>query len=661
MVKLMPIYSSVSARPLGKLREALIREQHNMLRRVLPALYATMIITLIIFSISFESTLPDWFNLYIPVIFFSFMSLRLVYWVRSLIKGPEPDMNIIRRDLRLISWVTPVMALSYSALAILPTTGGDTFQITIAVLVVWCVALITSFSISTLPITSIAVILCATIPISINFALHGNPNLVPLTTVFVSLSLLVIYTNTVTYRTFVETIISQWRLTRKNGVIEGQRAFATRIAYTDTLTGLPNRRSFYDALDDAILQFNLKRTNPFAVAIVDLDGFKPINDVHGHGTGDAVLIEVGERLEESLGDRGMVARLGGDEFAIIANDVINSEDAILLGNKLVESLRPTFEIDMITAHLSGSCGFCLVTEKGAKSSCVLERADLALYKAKSENRGYTEVFTKDMEEKVLQRSMIEQALRIAISNNDIEMQFQPIVDLKSQKIIGMEALARWDHAYLGSVPPSKFIPIAEHSGLISELTENLFRKAVTTAKSWPSDIFLSFNISAGHLTRQNVSMNILSIMLQQNFSPNRLEIEVTETAIMRNMERARATIANFKQAGIRISLDDFGTGYSSMNQVRELPFDKIKIDKSFTDGVCDSERTRNVILSVIGMCKNLNISCLAEGIEREEQRQALIELGCGMGQGYLFGKSMSGEESIELFGIDADVEQKKSA
>ena len=645
----------------GKLREALVREQHRMLQRVMPTLYLTMIATLSIFLTAFDNSAPEWFNIYVSAPVLIFMIARGLYWYNSYLKGPELNTRRVQRDLRSVSIIAPLLALCYSSITIasLPTYNPD--ESTIIVVVVWCVALVTSFSISTLPITSIMVVLFATLPISLKFAILGNVGLAPLMAVFITLSLLVIYTNNVTYRTFVQTIVGQWKLEKKNAIISKEREFATRIAYTDTLTGLPNRRSFYDKLDAKIQQFELGNSKPFTVAIIDLDGFKPINDVHGHSVGDSVLIEVGERLKNAMCDCGTVARLGGDEFSILANDIDCEEDVILLGNHLVDALRPVFIVQQVNAHLSGSCGFCIVDQKGARSSSVLERADLALYKAKSENRGGTEIFSSEMEETVRRSSKIEQALRIAIADNSIEMHFQPIVDLKTTDIIGMEALARWEHPELGSISPDWFIPVAEHSGLIAELTENLFRKAIRTAREWPEDCFLSFNLSADHLTRPSVGMNILSILLQENLSPSRLEIEVTETAIMRDLQKARATIENLRNAHIKISLDDFGTGYSSINQIKELPFDKIKIDKSFIDGICESQRTRSLVLSVIGMCKNLGICCLAEGIESDEQRKILKDMGCNMGQGYLFGRPMSGKDSIELFNNLTQDEQRLRA
>lgn len=634
---------------MGSLREAFIREQHAMLQRVLPALYAALIVTLITFTVTFRETLSIWIDVYLPAAFLLFMIPRMNYWFISFKKGREPSLKKIQRDLKTVACLSPIMTFSYSAISFLPVVYEKSHYIDVAVLIVWCAALITSFVLSTLPTASLLVVLSTTIPISISFVIQGNNILGPLVTAILALSLLIIFINRVAYQTFMETIVSRWKLTQKNRIVDKEREIATHIAYTDPLTGLPNRRSFNESLDEKLRRVNLGKTSVFGVAIIDLDGFKPINDVHGHAMGDAVLIEVGKRLKAAIGDNGLVARLGGDEFAVLAPKVKSTNSAISFGNSLVDSLRPVYEIGQVSAHLSASCGFCLTAGKNTNASSLLEHADLALYKAKSEARGQTEVFSGVMEKDAMQHSQIKQALREAILEDTIQVHFQPIVDLKSQKIIGMEALARWNHPILGVISPDQFIPIAEHSGYISELTDKLFRKAVDIATCWPDTIFLSFNLSAGNLSRSSTALNILNIMLKKRFAPARLELEVTETAIMLNLNEARSTIENLKLSGIKVSLDDFGTGYSSMGQIRDLPFDKIKIDKSFTSGICDSQRTRNLTLSIVGMCENLDMSCIAEGIETPEQCEALVKMGCRAGQGYLFGRPMSGIDSIELF------------
>lgn len=641
--------NNTGGKSMSDLRIALLHEQHNLLRRILPPIYLTMILTMIGFSLTFSEHLSEWITVYLPAASLSLLTIKLIYWYRSSKRGPEKDVEVIKRDFRNISLLVPFIILSYSMFVVFSQSQGEQHHMTIAVIVIWSVAMIFSFSISMLPVTSILIIFFATVPISLNFFINGNSALAPLSSIFLMLSLLVIYTNRVTYRSFVEAIISRWKLSQKNTIVKNERELANWIAHTDSLTGLPNRRSFNNEIEDSLSKLRKDKDNLFAVAIVDLDGFKPINDVHGHSVGDAVLVEVGRRLTSVVGDRGFVARLGGDEFAIIAYNISTTDKVLNFGKSVSDSLRPIYQIGAVNAHLSGSCGFHIVRDQTTQASCILERADLALYKAKSGNRGNTEIFSGEMAEQMLRRSLIEQALREAIVNNSITVHFQPIVDLNSQRIIGMEALARWNHDELGQISPALFIPIAEHAGLIAELTGNLFEKAILAAKTWPQEIFLSFNLSAEHLTRPSAGLNVLSVMLQHRFSPERLEIEVTETAIMNDLHQARATISNLQKAGVRISLDDFGSGYSSMGQIRDLPFDKIKIDKSFVDDVCDSERTRGLISSIIGMCENLGIGCVAEGIEREEQRLALANLGCKTGQGYLFSKPISDKESTTLF------------
>ncbi len=628
---------------------ALLREQHNLLRRILPPFYATLIVTIISYSLAFRNFLSIEASLYVPAAVITITIMRMVHWYKANKRGQELDLKVIKRDFLGVRWTTTIAIILYSYVLVFSQSNESPHQLAIAISMVWSVAIILSFTVSVLPATSTIFAFSATIPILLNFTHVAAPDLIPLTGIFLVMSLMVIYINRVIYQTFVSTIIARWKLSRKNNIVKSERELANWIAHTDALTGLPNRRSFNTEIEKHldVLQHDIARS--FAVAIVDLDGFKPVNDVHGHAIGDAVLVEVGVRLNRVLQDSGFVARLGGDEFAIIAPDMHDHKQVLELGKRINDSLRPTFHLDGVNAHLSGSCGFHIVRNHDARVGCILERADLALYKAKSGNRGNTEIFSSEMAEQMLRRSLIEQALREAIVNDSIDMYFQPIVDMESRKTIGMEALARWNHPQLGEISPSLFIPIAEHAGLIAELTGKLFEKAILTARTWPDEIFLSFNLSAEHLTRPSAGLNILSALLQHGFPPGRLEIEVTETAIMKDLQQAKITISNLQQAGVRISLDDFGAGYSSMGQIRDLPFDKIKIDKSFVDEVCSSERTRGLVSSIVSMCQNLSICCVAEGIESEDQYQELHSIGCSMGQGYLFSKPVSDSKSTTLF------------
>ncbi len=648
MKKLLPNLWPRAVKADSLLKEAVLRQQHAVLRQTLPFLYIVYSIGVGVFSFTFWQQMPPVFYIYVPSVLFLFFFLRLVYWSKYFWAKNEPELSIIKRDLRGVTILGSLLNLGYLGFVLTFLNQGPSDHITAIAFTVWTAALVSSFCINAIPATSFFINVSSSILISTVAYLTGDTVMIRLSAVYFVFSLLAIGVNTVIYRAFIDNVIARWKLARKNEVAEKARIFATNIAFSDPLTGLPNRRSFLSKLQQKIDLIASDRIDRFGVAIVDLDGFKPVNDIHGHAVGDAVLIEVGERLASVIGDEGFVARLGGDEFAIIADNIGLEEDATELGERLCDSLRAAFVAESVSAHLSGSCGFCLVRQGRSKPGRVIERADLALYKAKALNRGGTVVFSVEMAETAMRRSKTEQALRKAIADDSIEVHFQPIVDLSDGRILGMEALARWEDSDLGTVSPARFIPIAEQTGLIAELTENLFQRAIVAAKCWPDDIFLSFNLSADHLTRPSVGLKILSTMLHHGFNPKKLEIEVTETAIMKDVQRARTTITNLKQAGVKIALDDFGAGYSSMGQIRDLPFDKIKIDKSFVDGVCDSKRTRSLISSIIDMCFHLDISCVAEGIESKEQHIKLCELGCMMGQGFLFARSMTQEEFLTI-------------
>ncbi len=633
----------------------MLRQQHALLVQILPLLYVVFSICLGVFSSIFWNELSTIFSIYIPAVLFCFFFIRLLYWVRYLFSDDYIPLSIIQKDIKSVIIIGPLLSLGYTGFIVSYLEYAQTNAMMMVVIVIWTLALISSFCLNSLPLVSMTAIAGVSIPVSLAFIQLGDPVMIRLSAILVIISMLVFNVNRTIYRTFLGNVIARWKLVRKNEIAERAREAATRIAFSDQLTGLPNRRSFNIELEQRITALAGKRIRPFGVAILDLDGFKPVNDIHGHAVGDAVLVKVGKRLAEALGESGFMARLGGDEFAIIADEIDLPDDAFNLGEKLCDSLRGAFTIESVVAHISSSCGFYLVTEGSANPGCVIERADLALYKAKSDNRGGTVIFSTEMAEFALHRSKTEQALRKAILDNTIEMYFQPIVDLADGSIAGMEALARWQDSELGFVSPARFIPIAEQSGLIAELTENLFQKAIAAAKLWPDHVYLSFNLSADHLTRPSVGLKILSTMLSNRFDPGRLEIEVTETAIMRDVQRARTTITNLKQAGVSIALDDFGAGYSSMGQIRDLPFNKIKIDKSFIDGVCTSNRTRNLISSIIYMCARLSINCVAEGIENQEQHALLLELGCKLGQGYLFARPMSDQDTLAALEMEKSV------
>ena len=433
-----------------------------------------------------------------------------------------------------------------------------------------------------------------------------------------------------------------------------------RLAFTDEMTGLPNRRKF-EAKLDALLKERNQTRRPFAIAFLDLDGFKPINDFYGHAAGDDILRQVALRLEGAVGDKGFVARFGGDEFGLICPGIGSEEESATLGDVLSEVLCAPYDLDVRKARLSASFGFAVFPEAGETAEELINRADTALYESKRAGRGKVSIYTRRLEDKLREQAVVEQALRRAIAERTIEPHYQPIVDLMSGKILGFEALARWTDSELGSVPPTKFIGIAEERGMIGDLTDLLFEMAAAEAARWPRDSFLSFNLSTVQLADVGTGLKMMSAMSKAGLDPRRLEIEITETALLGDVETAKDVIRTFRSSGVGVALDDFGTGHSSLGYLRELPLDKIKIDRSFVSGIETEKQSYHIIKAVLELCAGLELKVVAEGIEERQQASRLISHGCGAGQGYLFGRPMAAMSAHKLVWASARSEEKEFA
>lgn len=433
-----------------------------------------------------------------------------------------------------------------------------------------------------------------------------------------------------------------------------------RLAFTDEMTGLPNRRKFESKLASLLEERQTSR-RPFAIAFLDLDGFKPINDFYGHAAGDDILRQVALRLEGAVSDKGFVSRFGGDEFGLICPSICTEEEANVLGDVLSEVLCAPYDLDVRKARLSASFGFAVFPEAGETSEDLLHRADTALYESKRAGRGKVSIYSRKLEDKMREQAVVEQALRKAIAEKTIEPHYQPIVDLKTGKILGFEALARWTDPELGSVPPTKFIAIAEERGLIGDLTDLLFEHAAAEAARWPKDSFLSFNLSTVQLADVGTGLKMMSAMSKAGLDPRRLEIEITETALLGDVDTAKDVIRTFRSSGVGVALDDFGTGHSSLGYLRELPLDKIKIDRSFVSGIETEKQSYHIIKAVLELCAGLELKVVAEGIEERQQASRLISHGCQAGQGYLFGRPMEARRAHKLVWASARSEEQEFA
>jgi diguanylate cyclase (GGDEF)-like protein len=411
------------------------------------------------------------------------------------------------------------------------------------------------------------------------------------------------------------------------------------LAHHDLLTGLANRRLFAEKLDDAAKRLRRHGTT-FTVLTLDLDKFKNVNDTLGHPAGDQLLVEVGQRLRSSLRDTDVLARLGGDEFAIIQeNEKNQSEGAIALALRIIGLIEQPFDLNGHRIGVGTSIGIAFAPEHGDDPETLLKRSDLALYAAKSDGRNDFRVFQSELTEAADTQKSMENELREAISQNEFELHYQPVIDARTRRISGVEAFVRWHHPSRGLLTPEQFLPLAESSGLMLPLGEWILQQACMDAAAWPPHVRIAVNISAVQFSKGNLFDLVLRVLLDSGLSPERLELEIADLSFLQKSQAADLhTIRQLRNLGISMVLDNCGTGYSSASYLTSFPFDKIKIDKSFTQGVASRRDCAAVIDSVLALARGLDIVTVAKGVESSEQFEALKAAGVDLAQGYLFGR-----------------------
>ena len=436
---------------------------------------------------------------------------------------------------------------------------------------------------------------------------------------------------------------------RARVMADRHRDEASALAHNDALTGLPNRRSFFTALEE-----RLRSGKPFDLGLIDLDGFKPVNDVYGHAAGDAVLVEVGHRLQAVCPDDAIIARLGGDEFALILPTRRRRGELQALGRQVCASLRQPFHLGGATVGLSGSIGVVRAGADKASGTLLLERADYALYRAKANARGEVVIFDTRLEGEMRDFNRVDAALRTGDLEAEMYIVFQPQYDLGTQQTVGFEALARWCSPQLGNVTPDVFILAAERSGTIGKLTEILLRKTLKAVREWPEDLFVTFNLSTRDLHSRRAIDAIRDIVLSSGVAPSRVEFEITETAMMTDFDRALKGLNALKSLGVRIALDDFGSGFSSFSYLHRLPIDTLKIDRSFITQITATSPTRMIVKTMIDLCGNLGLDHIIEGVETEAQCSLLRDINARYVQGYLFARPMSPDAIASYLAAEHD-------
>lgn len=430
---------------------------------------------------------------------------------------------------------------------------------------------------------------------------------------------------------------------------EGQKQIR-HMAFHDALTGLPNRRSF----SEQTAQFSAG--GQFVMLMLDLDRFKTVNDTLGHGIGDKLLTEVARRLRNACGPSNLLFRIGGDELAVLAR--ISDCEAGDLGNSLIAAVTQPFRIDSHNLLIGGSVGIAMA-EMGDAPELVQRKADLALYKAKENGRGRVEFYSDGMVEDAAQRRELEIELRAALRERQLELHYQPLFALPSCRISGFEALIRWRHPVRGLVSPAEFIPLAEQCGAILEIGAWVIDEACRQAAQWPADVYVSINISPVQLGSVGLLNEITTALDKHGLTPRRIEVEVTETAIVQNSSQIATVLSSLRALGVRIAMDDFGTGYSSLAHLRDFELDRIKIDRSFINATGTDSNANAVVRAVTLMAKEMSIETTAEGVENEEQLQSLIQIGCGTAQGFMLGKPLNAAGASDL--LSSNTQSRRTA
>ncbi|BAU66338.1 diguanylate cyclase/phosphodiesterase [Stanieria sp. NIES-3757] len=432
---------------------------------------------------------------------------------------------------------------------------------------------------------------------------------------------------------------------------EKSQAIAQQKVFYDTLTDLPKRSILTNQLSEAITKAQ-QSSSSLAVMFVDLDRFKVINDTLGHSAGDRLIQQVGQRLKNCIKDNELIARWGGDEFTLLLPRINSQTDTSELATKILETLKPSFHLEDKPIHLTTSIGIAIYPEHGADAETLLKNADAALSQAKQQGRNNCQYYNPTINSQVNNLLIIDNLLHSALEQEEFILFYQPIVNVMTNQIVKMEALLRWQNRQLGFVSPQNFIPLAEENGTIVPIGEWVLKTACAQNKLWQEmgllPIKMSVNLSVRQFQQPNLVSTIINVLQQTQLAPSSLELEITESVTMRDVELAKTILKEFNEMGIALSLDDFGTGYSSLGYLKQFPFHTLKIDRSFIKDLTASSQDLAIVNAIIALGKGLNLTVVAEGVETEEIKNLLKNMGCEYIQGYFFSKPVSAAEATQL-------------
>lgn len=621
---------------------ALVEERYSTLRRQIPIIY--MLAAVNLFGLQLASSGTVEIGLNVPSAVAACAAIRIIQWLR--VKENVPHRQMLRRMHQTILLAT-VICLSVF-LWCFDLLRTETTESQMAVMLFGGLTAIgVTYGLSPVPAAARVPLLTLVLPLALFGLWSNDPQFVGASLSLSFVSLLLLRLLVVNNSHFTALVQSRSIIAREQELAEIARQEAIVAATTDFLTGLPNRRAFVAALASSFEEAG--ESGRFAVGILDLDRFKAINDTFGHASGDKLLSTVAKRLRSAAGKSVVVARLGGDEFGLLIPCVSTGAQAERVARAILESVNRPTRVDGRQFTVSLCCGLALAGARNERTpSRLLADADLALYEAKEQAEDKVAVFDSWMEAPRSRRVLIERALEMPGVQDRIELVYQPIFELPTGRIIANEALARWSDPELGNVPPAEFVPIAEQLNVIGKLTKHLLAKAFADAAEWPASVRLSFNLSAVDLCAADTADIVLEALGRAALPTGRLQVEVTETALLRDFNRAKDNLERLGDAGVTVVLDDFGAGYASIAYLKQLRFDIIKIDGGLLTAALDSADGERLLGAVLGLCGTLGVEAVAEHVEHEEQLKLLIRLGCRAGQGFWLQRPLPADECLRF-------------
>ena len=617
---------------------ALVRAQYKAFSRQIPMMYFILLSSTWALASTHLGHAPIELTVGIPILFTAVCLTRLWQWWRS--RNASPTLEAAAAALRRTNLLSVVLAVAFTVWALSLFSHGDAYlrshvAFYMAVTVIVCI-------VSLMHLRSAAFAVAAVVIGSFIafFATTGQPTFVAITINVVLVSFGMLFMLMVNYRNFAQMITAQ----QETEALSNENL---RLANLDSLTELPNRRACFARVEDELRAARVSGCRA-ALGIIDLDGFKPVNDVYGHSTGDRLLVQVGRRLEDLAVASGVfMARLGGDEFAFIISNTGSDADPLQFGDRICAALQQPFQLPEATVMIAGSVGIACsddTTEPGE----LFDRADYALYQGKRSKRGQATLFDAGHNAQIRREARIEQALKGADLDSELSVVFQPIVRITSGAVDGFEALARWNGPVMGVVSPSEFIPVAERAGIVGSLTRPLLRKALDAARAWPEGVRLSFNLSAHDLNTEDGVAAVIDTITSGGIDPRRLDLEITETAFTYDFEQVKRSVALLGRLGCGISLDDFGTGYSSLSRLHALPLNRLKIDRTFITGIETDQSSGKIVRSLLALSRDMGLECVVEGVETSAQLAAIRAMGGELVQGFHLSPPMTLAETGDL-------------